>query len=194
MPEKSHTATSLKWWQWLLMYPTLAVALAGHVPKLYELYQSYQLKVPFGQVHAATKQNEDFNSNIDCLLGLEFHSVPGGDKASIAVGVCPRGALVVLVQPHDPKAQPIYRVVSWTDSANERQTSLLFKDAVAAEPSVSFRVTQAGTTIICRKRIDNELMLIRIRYPNGQCFDQTVNTYTGAVISTVPAPCDSHCS
>ena len=193
MAEENRTPTPGKWWQWVLMYPALAIALAGHVPKLYELYLSYKINVPPSEVATASKRHEDFGKYTDCLPNLQFHAVPGGDNASISVGVSPREALVVLVQPHDQRAQPIYRLISWANLANEHSTSLLVKEAAAEEVLASFQVAQAGQTIICRKRLDGGLLLIRISYPNGQCFDQTVNTYTGAVISTVPAPCDPRC-
>jgi hypothetical protein len=43
MGEENRTPT-LKWWQWVLMYPTLAIALAGSIPTLYKLYLSHSIK------------------------------------------------------------------------------------------------------------------------------------------------------
>jgi hypothetical protein len=198
MAEEQSTPTSTKWWQWVLMYPALFVALIGNIPNLYQLYLSQKLNVPVKQVPIASYRDSIFEQNrVACLTDLQLHPVPSGDNTSIFVGVCPRQALVVLVQPNDPKAQLIFRLISWSELDNKPQTSLLVKEAAAEESSTSFKVAQGGTqgvpTIICQRRVDQGRLLIRISYPNGKCFDQTVNTYTGAVVSTVPASCDQRC-
>jgi hypothetical protein len=190
--------TSIKWWQWFLMYPTLLIALVGNIPNIYQFYQSIKLGVPITDVPVVTHRNKNIDQHRNsCLPNLQSYPVPSGDKTSIFVGVCPHRALVVLVQPEDPKAQAIFRLISWSDIANTHQTSLLVKEAAAEESSVSFKVAQGGDQkgpiIKCQKRVDNGRLLIRISYPNGKCFDQTVNTYTGVVISTVPVPCDQPC-
>jgi hypothetical protein len=193
MGEENRTPT-LKWWQWVLMYPTLAITLAGSIPTLYTLYQSIKFGVPFGEVGIATRREEVFNKSADCLSNLQFHAVPGGEDASISVGVCPQGkTLTVLIQPHSPKAQPIWRPIYWGSFLGEPTTSLLIKEAAAEEALAASQVAQAGPTTLCQKRLGSGRLLIRLKYPSGECVDQTVNTFTGVVISTVSAPCDSRC-
>jgi hypothetical protein len=185
--------TPVKWWQWVLVYPTLFISLAGNAPKLYELYVSYKFNVPLKQAARATERNEAFTNYGDCLPNLQFQSISGAEGASISVGVCQRGALVVLIQPHDPHAPPIYRFVPWRGVANH--SSLLVREAAAETASfpLSSEIAQAGPTIVCRKQLDAGRLLIRLRYPDGQCVDQIVNTYTGVVISTVSVGCDPQC-
>jgi hypothetical protein len=189
MGEENHRPT-LKWWQWVLMYPTLAIAVAGSVPTLHRLYLAFKLNVPISEVDIAARRSENFRDSNDCLPTL--HPVPGGEDADIWVGICPRKVLAILIQPYDSKA-PIWRMIFYAALPNDPITSLLVKEAAAEEAFASFQIAQAGPTIICRKQLDKGRLLIRISYPNGQCVDQTVNTYTGVVIRTVPAPCDRRC-
>ena len=192
------TSTPTKWWQWFLMYPALLIALGSSIPSLYQLYQSYRINVPYEQVPVASYRQEiSAKTAPDCLTNLPLHPIPSSDNSSIFVGVCPHRALAIMIQPDDSKAQPIFRLISWPDIVNKPQASLLVKEAAAKESSTSFnvaqKVAQGGLNIICQKRMDKGLLLIRISYPDGKCFDQTVNTYTSAVIRTVPASCDQRC-
>lgn len=191
------TTTPVKWWQWVFMYPALAIALVSHAPKLYQLYESYKLNVRYSYVDTALKTNDKWERNFECLQNMKFHTVTTSGNACISVGVCPSGDLLVQVQPPDPKARPILQWISWAEITKENRAvssvSLLVKEAAAEQSTPLFEVAQAGPMVICQKWVGRGLLLMRIRYPNGQCFDQIINTYTGAVISTVPAPCDPRC-
>lgn len=193
MPEQDRTPRPRRWWQWILLYPALFIAVLANVPQIYQLIIAVRKDVPFSEVSTALKREENFKRHNDCLHDLQLTPVPSGDNVSISVGACPPAALIVLVQPHDPKIQPIYRFISWEDSTSQRLSSLVVKKAAAEELFSSFWLAQAGATIICRRQLDSGFLLIRIQYQNGQCIDQTVNTFTGNVIRTVPAPCDPHC-
>ncbi len=52
-----------RWWQWLLLYPALAVALVSAIPTYVEIFYSKKYEVPFGQSAAAKQQNDLWQRN-----------------------------------------------------------------------------------------------------------------------------------
>ncbi len=182
----------IKWWQWLLMYPTLVIALLGHIPNGIKLYHSYKTGVSFSKIDASSEQNNLWKKNLDCLTGLNFHEVTTASNATVSVGICKSGDVLVCGKSADPTVEGEKLWISFSQ-IKKKHTSLIIKDAWAASIRESFLVAEGGATVICRKWIGDGLLLMRLKYPNGQCVDQTINTFTGVIISTAEAPCDSQC-
>src|SRR5512135_2676731 len=80
-----------KWWQRLLMYPTLITAILGSIPTAQRLYQSWQIQVPTNEVDHAMAQDELWRRNLDCLSGRTYDPVTTPDKVRIGALVCPSG-------------------------------------------------------------------------------------------------------
>jgi hypothetical protein len=59
----------------------------------------------------------------------------------------------------------------------------------AAEPGRLERVAQADATVICQMRDARGFIVRRIQLADGQCQEQVINPYTGAVVSVAPSPC-----
>lgn len=47
MAAKKPVRSKLTWWQWVLMYPTLIVALLAALPTIYQGLQAVILNIPF---------------------------------------------------------------------------------------------------------------------------------------------------
>ena len=56
-----------KWWQWILIYPSLLIAVLGAIPTLIEAAKAYRYDVPIFTSAAAEKQVKLWERNIDCL-------------------------------------------------------------------------------------------------------------------------------
>lgn len=176
-----------RWWQWVLMYPTLILTLIGSAPTVYQLYGSFKFNIPFGMVFYANKQNELWEKNAEYLNQEAFEGVTTSENFMVKTLVCPTGdVLVKLISPQDKK---IYFWVG-VDMLKKKAIVKLFSSEAFASPSV---IAQVNATVICQRWVGPGLLLLRVRYPNGQCYDEIINTHNGAVISRTPAPCDGDC-
>jgi hypothetical protein len=48
-------------------------------------------------------------------------------------------------------------------------------------------------SIICQRQIGPYTLLRRVSFPNGGCFDQIVDTRSGQILQSNPAPCNPNC-
>jgi len=184
----------MKWWQWVLMYPTLIIAVTGAIPTAHRLYQSWQIKVSLSEVDYAVSQNDFWRKNIDCLSGKTFEQVTTSSNVKISAVFCPSGDILVRLKPPDPEAREIVKWIGFKDFMGKSSEAWLFGSAaIASQRSPKIVVAQADRIVICQRWLADGLLLMRVRYSNGQCVDETINTYTGVVIDSVPAPCDPKC-
>jgi hypothetical protein len=192
MNKNSSSKSRRRWWQWLLMYPGLLIAIIGAMPTFIELYDSHQWKVPFGFGKAADQQNEIWEKNFECTRKQAFREVITRHNVKVGTIVCPSGDVLFRVEAPDSPA--VLRWVGLSTFRLDRGSSinLLVREAVAADLSDKDRLAQAPS-VLCQRWLRKGVLLRRLRYPNGQCFDETIDTYRGIVISRVPAPCDSNC-
>ncbi len=66
---------------------------------------------------------------------------------------------------------------------------LLLGEAVAGEDKI---VIAQADTVLCQRLVDGRL-LRRVRDANGNCFEEIINTYTGALEKRAPASCSDKC-
>src|SRR5215471_11441859 len=106
-PAKRSRQQSRKWWQWLLLYPTLTVAIIGAVPQYTSVAKAHFYNVPIKQVFSAEMQNELWNKNADCLL--EAHPAQVAIQEHILVSVSACASRDVLVRIRYPGDKDLYR-------------------------------------------------------------------------------------
>lgn len=181
------------WWQWLLIYPTLVVALLGAIPTFYELYSARSMGVEYGTTKQARQQRDMWQKNMECTAA-PFDWLTTPTNTLVDATICRSGDVLVRVKSADQKQ--FYRWVP-VDSIAEEQLALRFTFfsqayavAMAPAPVVD---SQSGITLLCQRWVGDGQLLRRIHVPGQGCFDELVNTYTGAVLSNQPAPCDNHC-
>ena len=181
---------SLKWWQWVLMYPTLGIALFGSVPTLVQFFDSWTIGVPFGSTAAAKQQNELWKANFDCTRTVKGETVTTKINTQVSVTVCPSGDVLVSLQPADsPQILRWIGIKSLVERSARFGPGLLLGEAVAAEDKIL--IAQADT-VLCQRLVDGRL-LRRVRDANGNCFEEIINTYTGALEKRAPASCSDKC-
>jgi len=183
-------AKKMKWWQWVLMYPTLGISLFGSVPTAVEFYRSHTQDVPFGTSTTAEQQYKLWERNLDCTPNAKVKSVTTKVNAHVSVTVCPSGDLLVaLQQPNSPQILRWIGVKSLTEKSLRLGAGLLLGEAVAGE-----KILIAGAdTVLCQRLVAGRVHR-RVRDADGKCFDEVVNPYNGVVEKRVPASsCDSNC-
>jgi hypothetical protein len=186
--------SKLTWWQWALMYPTLIVAVITALPTVYQAVQATILSVPFGNVYDATEQSRLWEKNYRCLQGRTFEKITTDHNISVSAIACPSGDVCVSVSSPSERER-----IRWIELksflAVNPDSSLFAAVALAAGGAAEHgtRVAQSGRSILCQKWLQDGRLLMRVKTSDGQCFDETVDTYRGVVIKRVPAPCTPNC-
>ena len=199
--EKSSKAAKspIKWWQWVLVYPSLIIGVMGAIPTMIEAVKAYQYDVPIFTSAAAERQLSLYKRNADCLTGAALVPIITKSNVEIATLVCDSGD-VLLMGKRPGWRYPQQRWVSWDeiapDSTGQEFSFNLFQGIISsahANEEGGIQVAQWGpTTIICQRWVGNGLLLQRI-YATRGCFDQVVNTYNGWIVNRVWAPCHPQC-
>lgn len=177
------------WWQWLLVYPALAIALLTSLPTLMEAWRSWKYGVPFGQSATAQKQDDFWKKNLSCTEAPPQWYV-NEYNVRVDATICKSGDVLVKIM--DPEGNAGY---SWVSVARVIQKSVAISpvsEAYAEPPVFPLQLAQSGTSVICQRVISPGRILRRIRDSSG-CYDEIINSYTGEVIQRYSAPCDSNC-
>jgi hypothetical protein len=186
---------SLTWWQWMLMYPTLIIALLGSLPTAINIFESIKLDVPLDEVDIAKKQVKLWNKNFECARTSPTHW-SNVDENGVKVGViiCPSKDVLVSV---NGNIQASYRWIEYnTFEPTQPAANFFMSAAVAAEipPQIQVAQNNKEDTLLCQEKQSDYRILRRIKNQDGACFDQTINLATGKVIKEVLVQCDSECN
>lgn len=163
------------------------------VPAILQLFLAYTHGIDIQEVPYAKRNSELFARNFACTDSEQYDYVTHRDSTTISTKLCPSGD--VLVKFEAPNAQPTYQFVALGTTEQQSWLDLLMPAAHAASPEVdAMQVKQSAPTVICQKIIADGRLLRRLRYSDGRCEDEVINTYSGEVISTTSATCDANCN
>lgn len=181
-----------KWWQWLIMYPTIFIALIGAIPTVMGYYKSWQIGVPFDKTQIASEQNRLWQQNYECSKS-EFINVKNKNNIEIGTIICLSGDILIKIQP--PDARPTFWWVGLkTFESNSQIVGLsLINQAKAEERPHRMVLAQNNSAVICQKWLDNGRLLRRVEIQGQGCFDEVVNTYTGQIEKRDSVSCDRQC-
>lgn len=184
------------WWQWLLVYPTLAVTLVTAVPTYFEKFKASRIGVAQQELARAIERNRLINKNIDCMLA-PIDWVETANRTRVDATICYNTG-DILVRMSWGKDNQFMDVVSndgiraaAEKEEKQRASSALISTANAAPGRIEGPFA-AQEQVICQRWLAEGRLLQRIQSPEG-CFDQIVNTYSGVVESRQPAPCSTQC-
>jgi len=193
MPKSSAEAKSLSpFWARFAKVSAFAVVFLSAVPTYQQWFKSLQFNVPFQNVSEAENQDKLWQENKDCYKQATPIQVKTSTNDALSVTVCPAtGDLLLDIQPPGNHPQ-ITRWIGLHDvEATSSISSILPASAFAAD--APFEIAQIPAMVLCQRFLAPGIVLRRVRYATGQCVDQRINTYSGLVMSTVPAPCASNC-
>jgi len=171
-----------KWWQWVLVYPTLVISFFSAIPTFRTLYSSYAIGVPYANVAKAEEQRKLWVRNIDCVKE-EKSVVMATTKTNdiVKVAACEdTGDIIVEVNHADGR-----KIAKWVSFQNlcEPCVAELVGNAYAMEPQ-----GQVYIEVICQRWADSVHLYRRVKVGN-RCFDEMVNTYTGEIVMRSEVPC-----
>jgi hypothetical protein len=192
-PSSKGSVRPKKWWQWILLYPGLAISILGSIPTYFELADSFNFGVPYGRVFEAKEQNQLWQKNFQCSQNASFTPITNKYKVEVASTVCESGD--VLIRSKRPEwDDPVFRWISLDAIVPDGDASKLgdifgLSSTAYASESDNFLLAKS---VICQKWIGEGQLLQRIQTASG-CQDQIINTYSGQVVSSSPAPCTPNC-
>ncbi|HEY7434743.1 MAG TPA: hypothetical protein VIE41_06350 [Methylomirabilota bacterium] len=186
-----------KWWQWLLAYPTIITGAIGAVPQYTTWAKAYLLNVPWNAVSEAEEQKALWTKNFECSWKEPAQTakttVTTSRNERVTITLCPSGDALVAIQP--PGGEPKFRWIGFDrfDTGAQRAARLdgpadfWVRPAAAAESPRM--LTQAEPVVICVTRDARGFIVRRLQLADGQCQEQVVNPYTGAVVEVRPSAC-----
>ena len=175
----------------ILLYPALAIAAIGAIPQYLQVFKSMRLDVPVNAVNAAEREHNLWVKNVDCAGSDDLPETSLADNTRVVALVCPSGDVLVKVK--RATGAPSYRWIPLEEAkSREGQLTALIGISTAVAQEVTtprIRLAQA-----CQHWVDQAkgILVRRIR-EGGQCYEETVNTFTGQVISRRQVQCDATC-
>lgn len=151
--------------------------------------------IPEEKVCVAEDQHKLFEKNYECLRKPPDGTITK-DNVRTDSTLCASGDILL----HIKKAPGFQDKLHWVSSTAFRLENAsaisLIQDAIAANWKDNQTLAQdrwfgddRTQSVLCQQWLEQGYILRRIQYANGQCFDETINTYTGEIISRVPATC-----
>ena len=186
------------WWQWVLLYPTLAIALVTAAPKWVDGVLAAYHGVRTSSFAEASRQNDMWRRNLSCAAApFSWYNNPSNIKVDATI--CDSGD--IFIRAMAPQRGQFYKWVPVDDilALNDEKGSFFESAAKAAIPmhvdmspesaAVVFPV-QFGPMInvLCQRFVAPGRLLRRMQTPQG-CEDQLVDTFNNFVIQRMPVPC-----
>jgi hypothetical protein len=178
-----------RWWQWLLMYPTMAIALVGAVPQYSQWVTAFRIGVPPAAVNDAQEQLQAWERNIACQRDRDIQSVKPTSKTNygIELTTCPSGDILLTLTPIQNPDNPVSKWIVTKNYFTQLVRFSIIASAMAednrmqAAPPSTVRVidTMKGGTTVTR----------RVQRSDNTCVDQTIDAYTGRLLDQKTAPC-----
>lgn len=189
------------WWQWLLVYPSFGAALTSAVPtvtdKALAVYHGTNTETYSEALHQAAM----WDKNAACpAAGLLTSWGDASRLNKVDTAACPSGDL--LVRALTAEQRSVYRWVAYDDIVRPIAPGGSLIPAAraaplspaAARPGSGSRLQLAmqAVQLICQRKADARTLVRRVKTAAG-CFDEYVDTYSGAVTARRPAPCTPKC-
>jgi hypothetical protein len=180
----------VRWWQWILMYPTLLLALIGAIPQYREWITALILGLsPFSNVKATQEQLEAWNYNSTCLRDRGIDHIKPISQTNYGIDLlsCPSGDILVTLTPVQNPDHPVSRWVitknlfdqtGWRSISTPALAQITRPEHDTPYPVRVVDTKQQGTTIIKR-----------VQLSDNTCRDEMIDGLTGRQLSTTNAPC-----
>lgn len=191
-----------RWWQWILLYPTLAISLLTAVPQWWDRSLAIYHNTRGSSFAAAEKQQEMWRRNLSCsALPFDWYQNPNNIKVDAVI--CKSGD--VFVRASTPESQSFYQWIPLDDVVQQQKGSALEASANAAVPSRLTRtlvmesdakppivLAQMQAVVVCQRFLDQRYLLRHVRTPAG-CFDDVIDTLSNVRTQHISVPCRSSC-
>jgi hypothetical protein len=90
-----------KIWQYLILYPTLALSIGGSIPTVWNELKAIRLGVARSELQLAQEQEKLWRSNLDCIQQQGIYEADGVDGLIVKVTLCPSGDVLLRYYSND---------------------------------------------------------------------------------------------
>jgi hypothetical protein len=196
---KPEPVSPKRWWEMILLYPTLAGALITAGPQWLDKVKSYRLGVT--SAAESEKQAALWQKNRACA-SLDSGGYVSPSNVSVDATICRSGD--ILVRAVTPQSKEFFKWLPLDDVAPSTTSvaSAFIPSANAATlENRIFRsqlVTQAPAykiallQMVTCTRSDGRYLHRTVQTPQG-CFHEVIDTFTGSLVGRNPVPCGSPC-
>ena len=175
-------------WQWVLMYPTLAVAIVGALPQYQEWVSALSMGVPLGSnVRELQEQDDAWKGNLDCLAHIDHIRPQSATTYGIDLLSCPSGDILVTVTPTQTPSKQVSRWII-TRTLFREMAAVPWISSAFAQTVVPRNATPEAESVIDIRKEGNQVIR-RLKLSNGSCLDQIIDTFTGRHLRDQVAPC-----
>lgn len=188
-----------KWWQWIIVYPALAMSLSGNVPAVMRQIEAWMKDAPADRITQLQNQLRLLKENLPCTQEAMNHaSTMRNSNVAIGTAVCERGDVAIVAQNPDLGTYPVPVIVPFDQllpkpEGKATAWNLLLPISTAHAQERVWPPSQLATVICQRPPDAGGNFLRRIKKPDGQCADVVTNVYSGKVVRETPAPCEPTC-
>jgi hypothetical protein len=189
VPDTSKTSSSTgatRWWQWMLLYPSLAVTIVTAVPSWVDHVQAMKIGVNSRDLAQAQEQRRLWEANLECAQIQEIQRIRTNHNAEVGARVCPTGDVLLQMKQPDAERASFHWVSAKT--IEQRQMSALLRPSSAYAAPRDMVVTQVSQSVISQRWLQPGVLKQRVRQ-GAACFDLVINTYTGSVVRQSPVAC-----
>lgn len=184
--EASSHRGATRWWQWVLLYPTLAITLISAVPTWLDKYQSVRLGVSRQHLAIAEEQNNLWQANFDCARAQDIQAIRNTRNVEVGAQVCPTGDVLIRLKLPDAERPKI----RWVSARSLEQQAFSWLGPTAAfAASRDGSSSQGGQSVVNQRWLKPGLLKQRVRQGGSGCVDLVINTYTGNVVSQTSVAC-----
>jgi hypothetical protein len=196
-----------RWWQWILIYPTLGVSLFSAAPQWVDQLKAAYYEVRNDSYELALRENALWKKNLSCATApYAWYENP--KDVRVDATICNSGD--VFVRASSPGGQEVTKWVAVEDmfpSASEGsgEGSGLIPAAKAAtiepgrmqagsEDFADFSTNQyQNVFVICQRFVDGRMLLRHVRAENGICYDELIDTFNGSLAKRTQVTCRQSC-
>src|SRR5262245_15619777 len=144
--KSSSSTNATRWWQWMLLYPSLAVTIVTAVPTWIDHVQAMKIGVSSRDLAQAQEQRRLWETNLECAQVQEIQRIKTNHNAEVGARVCPTGD--VLLQMKQPDAErPSFHWVS-ARTIEQRQVSTVLRPGSAYAASRDMAVAQVSQSVV----------------------------------------------
>ncbi len=175
-----------RWWQWVLLYPTLAITLISAVPTWLDKYQSVRLGVSRQHLAIAEEQNTLWQVNFECARAQDIQAIRNTRNVEVGAQVCPTGDVLIRLKLPDSE----HPKIRWVSARSlEQQAFFSLGPAAAYAAPREGGPSQGPQSVVDQRWLKPGLLKQRVRQGGSGCVDLVINTYTGNVVSQTPVAC-----
>lgn len=185
VPDARAARALRRWWQLMLLYPSLVATLLAVVPVWMDHIQAAYLGVNTRDLVQAKEQNRLWQANLECPRTEEIQRIRTGRDMEIGAQVCPSGDVLLLVK-RPSAGLTTYR---WVSARTIERDALLLQAAEVNAESREAIVAPLARSVVDQRWLQPGMLNQRVRQPDGACADLVINTYTGSVRSAGPVAC-----